>query len=351
MACRGCGSSDGCGCSVVADSDAIITVSGDGTPVTNPYTLGFDPDKLFDSLTEDNVTACDALNDPHVMVHLGTGAVISYPLPCNTAVDGHFGGDSFAFTFSGTTTDADPGDGYVRFNNATVSSVTSIFVDLQDTLATNITDWLDSLTAGRIRVFQISNPAIWADFTLTSVTSATGYRKLVVTYNDHAGAFGTDTGDLVISFAPKGSTGATGPTGPTGPSGGPTGATGPTGPTGATGPAGATGATGATGPGTQTVRQEASTSYTFVLADAEKLLTCGSGGATTLTVPANGSVAYPVGTHIDILNESANNILFAAGGGVTLNSDGAALNLADQWTVATLIKIATDTWVLIGKIS
>src|ERR1041385_1530724 len=38
------------------------------------------------------------------------------------------GGDGFAFTFSATTTDADPGDGFLCLNSATTSALTSILV-------------------------------------------------------------------------------------------------------------------------------------------------------------------------------------------------------------------------------
>ena len=39
------------------------------------------------------------------------------------------GGDNAQFTYSTTTTDSDPGSGYIRFNNATLSSATIAYVD------------------------------------------------------------------------------------------------------------------------------------------------------------------------------------------------------------------------------
>jgi len=123
-------------------------------------------------------------------------------------VGGGAGGDGFAFTFSTTTTDADPGTGALRFNNATLASVTSIFVDLIDADANDVTGWLDSLddtavaTKGRVRVGSKSNKTKWVEFELTSVTVATGYRKLGVTYVT-AGAGGlptTNTGDTFLSY-------------------------------------------------------------------------------------------------------------------------------------------------------
>lgn len=163
------------------------------------------------------------------------------------------GGSTFLFTHSTTTADADPGDGTLRLNNSTYGSVTSIFVDLADFYGTDITDWLDSLDAstntvkGLVKVSSASNPALWWAGQLTAVTSAAGYRKLVVTYVDHAGTLDTTPGATMLTFTPCGDAGATGATGPQGDTGatGPQGDTGPTGDTGATGATGAAGASGA----------------------------------------------------------------------------------------------------------
>lgn len=179
----------------------------------------------------------------------GTGA---------TGATGALGGDSFTFTFSTTTTDADPGAGTLRFNNATYSSVTTLYIDLLDSGGTDLTAWIDSLddatgaTKGNIKIFSKSDPTKWATFLLTAWTTATGYRKLTVTYVASAGALTTTAADTVFTFSPAGGQGSTGATGSTGTSGtaGATGATGAstTGATGATGSTGTAGITGATGP-------------------------------------------------------------------------------------------------------
>lgn len=182
-----------------------------------------------------------------------------------TGPTGSFGGDSFAFTYSTTTTDSDPGAGTFRFNNATMSSVTQAYVDLTDTGGSTITAWLDSLddgtstVKGNLKFFNKNDPTRWVTFKLTAWTTATGYRKLTLTFVAAGTALTTTAGETVMTFSPGGDLGATGPTGATGTAGtagavGATGPTGPTGPTGATGsdatmtgPTGPTGATGATG--------------------------------------------------------------------------------------------------------
>jgi hypothetical protein len=121
---------------------------------------------------------------------------------------------------------------------------------------------------------------------------------------------------------------------------------------GAAGAPGTTGATGATGPaGDPTLVINAQTaSYTLVLSDASKLVEISNASANTLTVPLNSSVAYPVGTQINILQTGAGQTTIAGTSGVTVNV-GLGLKLRAQWSAATLIKRATDTWVAFGDLS
>ena len=91
-------------------------------------------------------------------------------------------------------------------------------------------------------------------------------------------------------------------------------------------------------------------SYTLVLADKNKVVEMGVGSANTLTVPLNSSVAFPVGSQINILQTGSGQTTITATGGVTINATP-GLKMRTQWSYATLIKRATDTWVLVGDIS
>jgi hypothetical protein len=91
-------------------------------------------------------------------------------------------------------------------------------------------------------------------------------------------------------------------------------------------------------------------SYTLVLTDKDKLVEIANASANNLTVPLNSSVAYPVGTQINILQTGAGQTTVVATSGVTINSTP-GLKLRAQWSSATLIKRATDTWVLVGDLS
>jgi len=91
-------------------------------------------------------------------------------------------------------------------------------------------------------------------------------------------------------------------------------------------------------------------SYTLVLADKNKIVEMGVGSANNLTVPLNSSVAFPVGSQINILQTGAGQTTVVATGGVTINASP-GLKLRTQWSYATLIKRAENTWVLVGDIS
>lgn len=127
------------------------------------------------------------------------------------------------FTFSTTRTDSDPGAGKIRLNNATLASVTFLYVDNTDASGVAATTYLDSIGAGDIvTVRSLVDAAKFALFTVTgAVVDGTGYRKIPVTWLDGA----TEPGDLTnVSFnyspiGPQGATGNTGPQGPPGPSG------------------------------------------------------------------------------------------------------------------------------------
>ena len=91
-------------------------------------------------------------------------------------------------------------------------------------------------------------------------------------------------------------------------------------------------------------------SYTLVLTDQSDLVEISNASANTLTVPLNSSVAFPVGTTITVLQTGAGQTTITPTGGVTINGTP-GLKLRAQWSSATLIKRATDTWVALGDLS
>lgn len=99
------------------------------------------------------------------------------------------------------------------------------------------------------------------------------------------------------------------------------------------------------------INAQTGTTYTTVLTDDGKLVTCDNASAIALTIPPNSSVAYGIGTQINIMQLGAGQVTITAGAGVTLRSAGSKLKTNAQYAVATCCKIATDTWVVVGNLS
>jgi hypothetical protein len=100
---------------------------------------------------------------------------------------------------------------------------------------------------------------------------------------------------------------------------------------------------------TSAINAQTGTSYTLVLTDASKLITLSNASAIAVTIPTNASVAFPIGTQIDLCQIGAGKVTFS-GSGVTIDSQGSNKSIAAQWVGISLIKTATDEWLLIGNL-
>ena len=91
------------------------------------------------------------------------------------------------------------------------------------------------------------------------------------------------------------------------------------------------------------------TAYTLALADAGDHVYFTGGSTATLTVPTNATVAFPTGTTILVLNNNSGNLTIS-GAGVTFQlANGATGNRTVATKgMASLIKVATDTWWVTG---
>lgn len=86
------------------------------------------------------------------------------------------------------------------------------------------------------------------------------------------------------------------------------------------------------------------TTYTFVLADATRLVTASNASAQTYTVPPQASVAWKDGSALVITNLGAGVVTFAQGVGVTITNIVATLG---QFETATLIRTGLNAWTVI----
>jgi hypothetical protein len=99
------------------------------------------------------------------------------------------------------------------------------------------------------------------------------------------------------------------------------------------------------------INSQSGTTYTLALTDAYTMVDMTSGSPNTLTVPDNGTVAFPIGSQITIVNSGVGQTTVAAGAGVTIGSVNGKLKLASRYSAATLTKVATNTWYLIGDLT
>lgn len=90
------------------------------------------------------------------------------------------------------------------------------------------------------------------------------------------------------------------------------------------------------------------TTYTLALTDVAKVVSLTNGSAITLTIPTNATTAFPTGTQILLYQGGAGQVT-VGGAGVTIRSQGSKLKLNGQYSVAGLLKVGTDEWVLFGN--
>lgn len=115
------------------------------------------------------------------------------------------------YTFSSTTTIADPGNGKLRFNNSTLSSITSIAVDDLDSDGNNksayITTFNDSTNTEKGTLIVNNNTSdAFIIFSITGLTDNSGWTELTVTHIASSGVF-NDTDSLFITFYRTGDAG------------------------------------------------------------------------------------------------------------------------------------------------
>jgi hypothetical protein len=207
-------------------------------------------------------------------------------------------------------TDADPGTGVIRYNSATVTSVTNLFVDLTDVNGTSVMAILDSFSTanggGTIWLTGKTSNQVNA-FTVNGVlTDGSGYRKIPVVHV--SGSLPTNGEPLVMTFGRRGAQG-------------PQGDRGAQGPEGEEGERGATGATGAT----------------FADATAVALT-----GAATLTA------AQIVSSRLFTFNGTAGNLTTATAAQILAELSGEAVGDTFEIMIVNTDSTAEDAATLVG---
>jgi hypothetical protein len=96
--------------------------------------------------------------------------------------------------------------------------------------------------------------------------------------------------------------------------------------------------------------------YTAVIADQyQQLISMNKATAVAFNIPTNASVAFAVGTVITVLNKGVGLVTISAvtSGTTTVLSAGAvaASPTVAQYKSAACIKVATDTWYVVGAVA
>jgi len=154
-----------------------------------------------------------ANNDPVVLSFMRTG---------DQGVQGiqgaHGGAVTLRYTVSTVTTDADPGNGFLRFNNATMNAASQIFIDHLDQSGASVQNLLSTFddstnsVKGQIRIVHATDPTKYLIFNIISnVIAATDYSKLVLTNVSFSAASPFANNDpVVVCFTRAGDKGAAG---------------------------------------------------------------------------------------------------------------------------------------------
>jgi hypothetical protein len=107
---------------------------------------------------------------------------------------------------------------------------------------------------------------------------------------------------------------------------------------------------------TYEVKADQTADYTAVLADSYQVLVpMNKATAVAFKIPTNASAAIPVGSVITVLNKGVGAVTISAvtSGTTTVLSAGAvaASPTLAQYKTAACIKVATDTWYVVGAVA
>jgi hypothetical protein len=90
--------------------------------------------------------------------------------------------------------------------------------------------------------------------------------------------------------------------------------------------------------------------YTVGLADNGRLTTLDNAAAIGVTIPLNATQAFPIGAQLHFVQIGDGTVTFIPATVAVIIGATPGLKLRTKWSMATLTKIATNTWVLVGDL-
>ena len=119
------------------------------------------------------------------------------------------GAIAIPYTFSTTTTDADPGNGVLRLNQATQNTATVIRADLLGSDSATYTAILDTFDdtsgaiKGYIRLVKTSDSTKWLIFSVSALASPSGYKNITVAnIGSSAASPFANSDEIMLYFTP-----------------------------------------------------------------------------------------------------------------------------------------------------
>lgn len=119
------------------------------------------------------------------------------------------GANSFAYNFDSAILNTDPGPGKFRFNSATQSAATAIYLDPITAGNIDVSGPLNALLSvssvikGSIRIQKANDVSKWLLFDVTGSASGTGYVGLLVTPRAGSGSSPFAAGDSLVVFVDR----------------------------------------------------------------------------------------------------------------------------------------------------
>ncbi len=211
---------------------------------------------------------------------------------------------------------ADPGAGKFRTNNATLASITELYINDFTQSNVDLQTYWQGLSVGS--TIYIGNPNVKLEaayFTVSGTpTDGTDFTTVPVTFVSAGTSQFTNGSQFAVTIDAS--------------------------------ELGLTPEQVAAG----TDNNQTGTAYTLVLTDADnKTVTMTNAAANVVTIPLNASVAFPIGTKIAVMQYGAGVTTSTGDTGVTVNNVSAgSVAASSQFNGMLLHKIGTDTWAVSG---
>jgi|31_taG_2_1085359.scaffolds.fasta_scaffold00897_6 hypothetical protein len=102
--------------------------------------------------------------------------------------------------------------------------------------------------------------------------------------------------------------------------------------------------------GFRPIYTETGTSKTLALIDANAFIIVDNPNPVNITIPLESDVNFKIGTEIDFIQKGVGVLSFVPTATVLLNGASIVIPILTQWGGATIKKIGSDEWIIVGKI-